>query len=136
MLGSEGLKVVVYDTTLRDGAQARGIAWSVEDKIKIAERLDDLGVDYIEGGWPNPTNPKDVDFFKRVGQLNLRHARIAAFGSTKRAELPAHEDPLLRSLIEAGTPTVTIFGKSWDLHVHRVLRVSLEQNLEMIAEAV
>ena len=118
-------RVTVYDTTLRDGSQAAGVAFSVEDKLRIARRLDDLGFDYVEGGWPG-SNPKDMAFFERARALPWRHARLAAFGSTRRAATRAEDDPNLQIMIEAGTPTVTIFGKSWDLHVRSGLRTSLE----------
>lgn len=128
-------RILVYDTTLRDGTQAAGVAFSVEDKIEIARRLDALGFDYIEGGWPG-SNPKDLAFFERARDLPWQHARIAAFGSTRRAGARADDDANLRLLVEAGTPTVTIFGKSWDLHVREGLRTTLDENLAMIADSV
>ncbi len=128
-------KIWVYDTTLRDGAQGEGIAFSIEDKIKIARRLDAFGVDYIEGGWPLAV-PKDTEFFARMRSVPLRHARLAAFGSTRRAGVAPEDDAFLRSLLEAGTPVVTIFGKSWDFHVTDALRVPLHENLAMIADSV
>ncbi|MBM3471058.1 MAG: citramalate synthase [Armatimonadetes bacterium] len=128
-------RVTVYDTTLRDGSQAAGVAFSVEDKLRIARRLDDLGFDYVEGGWPG-SNPKDMAFFERARALPWQHARVAAFGSTRRASTRAQDDPSLQALIEAGTPTLAIFGKSWDLHVRSGLRTSLEENLAMIGESV
>jgi len=127
--------IEIYDSTLRDGAQAEGIAYSLEDKLLIARRLDALGVHYIEGGWPNPTNPKDLAFFRRVRRLGLK-ARITAFGSTRRPGRPPGEDETLGMLLKAGTPTVTIFGKSWSLHVERVLRCSLDDNLALIEDSV
>ncbi len=132
----EGQRVAVYDTTLRDGGQARSIAWALGDKLAIAERLDDFGVAFIEGGWPNPTNPKDLEFFQRARELTLKNARLVAFGSTMRLGLSAAEDHLLRALLEAETEVVAIFGKSWDLHVDKVLRVSLDDNLRMIEQSV
>ncbi len=129
------MKVCLYDTTLRDGAQREGISFSVDDKLKIARRLDQLGVDYIEGGWPG-SNPKDKAFFERAPELSLQHARVTAFGSTRRADLAAAEDPNIRALLAAGTPAVAVFGKSWDLHVSQVLRTTLEENLRMIADSV
>jgi 2-isopropylmalate synthase len=128
-------KVYVYDTTLRDGSQGEGVSFSVEDKLRLAQRLDEAGFDYIEGGWPG-SNPKDVEFFERIRTIPLKHAKIAAFGSTRRAAISAEEDPNLLALIESETPVVTIFGKSWDLHVREALRVPLEQNLEMIYDSV
>lgn len=128
-------KVWIYDTTLRDGTQAEGVNFSLADKLRIAEKLDAFGVDYIEGGWPG-SNPKDVEFFTRARSLQLRHARIAAFGSTRRADMTVEEDPQIRLLIDAETPVVTIFGKTWDLHVFDVLRTTLEENLRMIEDSV
>ncbi|MDR7484386.1 MAG: citramalate synthase [Armatimonadota bacterium] len=128
-------RIAVYDTTLRDGTQAAGVAFSAEDKVRIARRLDELGFDYIEGGWPG-SNPKDLAFFEQARAVPWRHARIAAFGSTRRAGVRPEEDANLRLLVDAGTPTVTIFGKSWDLHVREALRATLEENLAMIRESV
>ena len=128
-------KVTLYDTTLRDGAQREGLSFSLDDKLKIARRLDRFGVDYIEGGWPG-SNPKDIAFFERARSLNLEHATITAFGSTRRANTPVQDDPQIRTLLAAGTAAVTIFGKSWDLHVTEVLRTSLDENLRMIADSV
>ncbi|MDR7543098.1 MAG: citramalate synthase [Armatimonadota bacterium] len=128
-------RIAVYDTTLRDGTQAAGVAFSVEDKVRIARRMDEMGFDYIEGGWPG-SNPKDLAFFEQVRALPWRHTRIAAFGSTRRAGGRADDDANLRLLLGVGTPTVTIFGKSWDLHVRTALRTTLEENLAMIRESV
>lgn len=128
--------VLLYDTTLRDGTQGEGVSFSADDKLRIARKLDELGVDYIEGGWPG-SNPKDATFFARAArELNLRHARLAAFGSTRRANTPVEQDPQVQMLLDAETPVVTIFGKTWDLHVHHVLRTTLEENLRMIADTV
>jgi 2-isopropylmalate synthase len=129
------MKAVLYDTTLRDGAQQEGISFSVDDKLKIARRLDQLGVAYIEGGWPG-SNPKDMAFFERVSELRLEKAVVTAFGSTRRAHMPVEKDPNIRTLVAADTPAVAVFGKSWDLHVHRVLNTTLEENLRMIADTV
>jgi 2-isopropylmalate synthase len=127
--------VQLYDTTLRDGTQREGLSLSLDDKLKIARRLDRLGIDYIEGGWPG-SNPKDIAFFERVGTLGLAHATVTAFGSTRRADVDVAEDPQIRALLAAKTPAVAIFGKSWDLHVYHVLNTSLEENLRMIADSV
>ncbi|HOS95217.1 MAG TPA: citramalate synthase, partial [Armatimonadota bacterium] len=131
-----GQSVSIYDTTLRDGCQGEGIALSLQDKLRIAQRLDDLGIHYIEGGWPNPTNPKDVAFFRHVGALNLKHAKVSAFGSTRRGGNRPETDPTLQTLLGAETTVVAIFGKSWDLHAEEILRVSLDENLEMIRSSV
>jgi 2-isopropylmalate synthase len=128
-------RIQVYDTTLRDGAQGENVSFSVDDKLNIAKKLDDLGVDYIEGGWPG-SNAKDVAFFQRARDLKLKHAKIAAFGSTCHPRhTPAH-DRNLQALIEAGTPVVTIFGKTWDLHVKVALGISLKENLDLIRNSV
>ncbi len=128
-------RLIVYDTTLRDGGQSEGISFSADDKIKIARLLDDFGVDYIEGGWPG-SNPKDLEFFHRAKSLKLKNARIASFGSTRKVNTPAAEDPNLRALLEAETPITTIFGKSWDLHVIEGLRTTLAENLNLIRDSV
>jgi len=128
-------QVQLYDTTLRDGSQGEGISLTVEDKLKITRLLDELGIGYIEGGWPG-SNPKDVEYFQRVPDLGLSRARVAAFGSTCRAGTAAENDPNLISLVEAGTPVVTIVGKSWTLHVRDVLRTTLDENLRMIRDSV
>jgi 2-isopropylmalate synthase len=130
-----GMRVELYDTTLRDGAQSEHISFSVEDKLRIATKLDELGIHYIEGGWPG-SNPKDVEFFERVKKLELTSSRIVAFGSTRRANARAEKDANLLALVDSGVDTVTIFGKSWDLHVKAALRASLEENLAMITESV
>lgn len=127
--------IEIYDTTLRDGAQAEGIAYSLEDKLLIAQRVDALGVHCIEGGWPNPTNPKDLAFFREVKRLQLR-ARITAFGSTRRAGGRPDKDPTLDTLLRAETETVTIFGKTWTVHVEQVLRCSPEENLTLIEDSI
>jgi len=138
--------IELYDTTLRDGTQAEEISFTVEDKIRIAEKLDDLGIHYIEGGWPG-SNPRDAEFFKRIrgssrGRMSrqtgllLRHAKLAAFGSTRRQGISAEKDKNLLSLIKSGAPVITIFGKSWDLHTQEALHVSLEENLEIIFDSV
>ena len=127
--------VVIYDTTLRDGSQTEGISFSVKDKVKIAQKLDDLGVHYIEGGWPG-SNPKDKEFFKIMKKTKLKNAVLAAFGSTRRANVKPQEDANLKELIASETKTVTIFGKSWDLHVTDVIKTTLEENVKMIFDSV
>lgn len=127
--------VEIYDTTLRDGAQGEGLAYTVEDKIKIARVLDEIGVTYIEGGWPG-ANPKDVEFFERAKSVRLNNAVFAAFGSTRRANSLAADDTVVQGLLAAQTPVVTIFGKSWDFHVDVALQTTLEENLRMIADTI
>ncbi len=128
-------QVRIYDTTLRDGTQGEGVAFSMEDKVRLAQRLDLLGVHYIEGGWPG-SNPKDMRFFRRMQDVPLKHARIAAFGATRRAGSRAEDDPSLLALVEARTPVATIFGKSWPFHVTHALGTTLPENLAMIADSV
>src|ERR1041385_147114 len=127
--------IEIYDTTLRDGAQGEALAYSVEDKFKIARCLDDLGVAYIEGGWPG-ANPKDVEFFERAKSLNLKHSKLVAFGSTRRANSAAAEDSIVKALLAAETFIITIFGKSWDFHVDVAIKTSRDENLRMIADTV
>ncbi len=129
------MKVQIYDTTLRDGAQTEGVSYSLEDKIKIAKKLDSFGIHFIEGGWPT-SNPKDFEFFEYFKKNPLKNAKLVSFGSTRRANVSVSEDENLRGLISAGTDFVTIFGKSWTLHVKEVLKTSLEENLKMIYESV
>jgi 2-isopropylmalate synthase len=127
--------VKIYDTTLRDGTQGEGISFSVTDKLLIAERLDAFGVDYVEGGFPG-SNPRDITFFNEARHLRLKHARLAAFGSTRRAGGRADDDPQLRTLLESGMPVMTLVGKTWTLHVNEILRTTLEENLAMIEDSV
>jgi 2-isopropylmalate synthase len=127
--------VKIFDTTLRDGTQGEGISLSVEDKIKIARKLDELGVHYIEGGWPG-SNSKDIEFFERVRDMPFRNAKITAFGSTRRKNSRAEEDINLNRLIESGVSVATIFGKSWDFHVETAIQTTLEENLAMIYDSV
>jgi 2-isopropylmalate synthase len=127
--------VFLYDTTLRDGTQGEGFQLSGLDKLRIARRLDAFGIDYIEGGWPG-SNPKDVEFFREAKKLDLKHAKLAAFGSTRRADTPVEEDRQVRLLLEAETPVVTIFGKSWEMQVLEVLRTTVEENQAMIRDTV
>jgi len=127
--------IKIYDTTLRDGTQAEDISFSVEDKIRIAQKLDELGIHYIEGGWPG-SNPKDIHFFRDIRGIPLVSAKIAAFGSTCRPGKRAQDDRNLQSLLETNTPVVTIFGKSWDIHPREVMRIDLDENLDMISRSV
>jgi 2-isopropylmalate synthase len=127
--------VEVYDTTLRDGTQREGISLSVEDKVRIAQRLDQLGVTYIEGGWPG-SNPKDIEFFERAQDMEWQHAYIAAFGSTCRVDTQPEDDANLRMMLDANTPVCTVVGKTWTLHVTDVLRTNLEENLRLIEESL
>ncbi len=128
-------KIFTYDTTLRDGTQGEEVAFSAEDKVKIAKRLDAFGIDYIEGGWPG-SNPKDMEFFELAKSVHFSHAKLAAFGSTRRAKNPVEEDANIKALLDAKTPVVTIFGKTWLLHVKAALQISEEENLEIIEDSV
>ncbi|HBO84083.1 MAG TPA: citramalate synthase, partial [Deltaproteobacteria bacterium] len=125
----------LYDTTLRDGTQAEDINFSVEDKVRIAQKLDELGIHYIEGGWPG-SNPRDIQFFKAIKSVRLNFSKIVAFGSTRKAGNKVHNDPNIKALLQADTPAITIFGKTWDMHVKEALRISLEENLELISDSV
>ena len=127
--------VILYDTTLRDGTQGTGISFSVLDKIRVAEKLDAFGIDYIEGGWPG-SNPKDAAFFEEASRREWKHARLAAFGMTRRGRMKVEEDSQVQMLLDAKTPVVTIVGKTWPLHVTEVFGVSLEENLRMISDTV
>ena len=128
-------RVAIYDTTLRDGAQGEGISFSCEDKLLILRTLDEFGVDYVEGGWPG-SNPKDVEFFRAAVGVKLKQARLAAFGSTRRPQNDAASDANLKAILDVETPVVTIFGKSWKLHVLEVFRITLAENLKVIEESV
>ncbi len=128
-------RIQLYDTTLRDGSQGEGVNFSLQDKLMITQRLDELGFDYIEGGYPL-SNPKDEEFFQRVAELPLKHARVCAFGMTRRKGVTAAEDIGMQALISSKAPVCTIVGKTWDLHVTEVLRVSLEENLAMIRDSI
>lgn len=128
-------QIQIYDTTLRDGAQMEGISLSVDDKLKITKLLDELGVDFVEGGWPG-ANPKDGEFFKRVTELDLKNVKIVAFGSTRRANSKAQSDSILSALVQANTEYITIVGKAWDMHVGVALNVSKEENLKMIQDSI
>ncbi len=129
------MRITVLDTTLRDGTQGEAVSFTVDDKLVIARKLDELGIDYIEGGWPG-SNPRDKEFFARARDLDLKHARFTAFGSTRFAKNRVDRDPNVRALVEAGTPVISVFGKSWDLHTSRALNISEEENLKLISETV
>ncbi len=129
------MKIFALDTTLRDGTQGEAVSYTVDDKLAIALKLDELGIDYIEGGWPG-SNPRDKEFFARARDLKLKHARLTAFGSTRFAKNPVDRDPNVHALLESGTPVISVFGKSWDLHTKRALGISEEQNLKLISETV
>ncbi len=129
-------QIKIYDTTLRDGNQDRNISFSLEDKLIIAKKLDELGVHYIEGGWPNASNPTDLQFFEEIRKVDLKHAKIAAFGSTRGLNITADEDPILKSLIDSKASVITIFGKTWDLHVTDIIKTTLAENLLMIEESI
>lgn len=128
-------KIQIYDTTLRDGCQSEDVSLTVEDKLQIAERLDDLGVDYIEGGWPG-SNDRDAAFFREVKRLKLRHGKVAAFGATRRANVRAAADRNLQLILSADTPVACVVGKTWDLHVREALRISLNSNLEILHDTI
>jgi len=128
-------KIKIYDTTLRDGAQTFGVSFSLEDKIKITKALDELGIHYIEGGWPG-SNPKDIKYYQIMKKVKLSNAKLTAFSSTKFKGRKVEEDRIIADLLSAETPVVTIFGKSWDLHVNKALKCSLEENLELIWQTV
>lgn len=128
-------KLIMYDSTLRDGAQALGISFTVEDKLKIVEKLDKLGIDYIEAGYPS-SNPKDLEFFDRLSRMKLHNSKLIAFGSTRRANISAADDTNVKSLLAAGTGSVALVGKSWDFQVTDILKTTLEENLRMIYDTV
>lgn len=127
--------IELYDTTLRDGAQSEDVSFSVEDKLRITEKLDELGVHYIEGGWPG-SNPRDIEYFKRVARLHLKNSRMVAFGSTHRPKKKPSNDETLKALLDARTSAITIFGKTWDFHVREALKISLAENLALIHDSV
>src|SRR6266545_3438601 len=128
-------EIEIYDTTLRDGSQGEGINFSVADKLRIAERIDAFGIHYIEGGWPG-SNPKDIEFFAQARRKKFKRARLAAFGATRRKGVAVENDEQVRQLLEAGTPVVTVVGKTSLLHVKKVLRTTPEENLAMIADTI
>ncbi len=127
--------VLLYDTTLRDGCQAEDVSFTLEDKLRIAQKLDELGIDYIEGGYPG-SNERDADFFKRVKKMKLKNARVASFGTTRKFGVKPSQDFNLKVLLQADTPVVTLVGKTWDLHVRDDLRISQQANLEVIADSI
>jgi 2-isopropylmalate synthase len=129
------VKIDFYDTTLRDGAQSEDIAFSVLDKLRITEKLDEFGIDFVEGGWPG-SNPKDLEYFEEVRKLDLKHAKIAAFSSTIRSGTRPEDDEIMRAALDAETRYVTVVGKSWDLHVRDALKVGLDTNLRMIEQTI
>src|SRR5882672_8426379 len=128
-------RIQIYDTTLRDGSQGEGVNFSLQDKLLITRRLDELGIDFIEGGYPL-SNPKDFEYFQEVRKLSLRHAKIVAFGMTRRKGVAAADDTCMKALLESQAPVITIVGKTWDLHVTDVLSTTLEENLRMIGESI
>ena len=128
-------RIEIYDTTLRDGAQTEGISFSVEDKLRITEKLDELGVHYVEGGWPG-SNPKDLEYFKKVKKLKLKTAKVVAFGSTHRPKHKVNDDAVFKSLLDAKVGIITIFGKTWDFHVKEALKISLQENLDIIYNSI
>ncbi|MGE5455158.1 MAG: citramalate synthase, partial [Methylocystaceae bacterium] len=127
--------MVIYDTTLRDGSQGEGVSFSVEDKIRIAHKLDWLGVDYIEGGWPG-SNPKDLEFFRLAAEQEWQHASITAFSSTCRPGVKVEEDANIAILANSGVKHCAIFGKAWDFHVIKALETTLDENLRMVEDTV
>src|SRR5205807_2092754 len=133
--GSVMTRIQIYDTTLRDGSQGEGINFSLQDKLLITRRLDDLGVDFIEGGYPL-SNPKDFEYFQEVRKIPLKHAKICAFGMTRRKNAKPEEDTCLKALLDSQAPVVTIVGKTWDMQVREVLGTTLEENLRMIQDSV
>jgi 2-isopropylmalate synthase len=129
------MKIHTFDTTLRDGTQGEAVSFSVDDKLLVAQKLDEFGIDYIEGGWPG-SNPKDKEFFSRAKDLRLRHAKLTAFGATRMAKFRVDQDPSVQALVEADTPAVAVFGKTWEFHVRRALGIEPAENLVLIAETV
>src|SRR2546425_4504599 len=127
--------IKIYDTPPRDGTQGEGVSFSMEDKVRLTTRLDALAIHYIEGGWPG-SNPKDLRFFRRMRDVTLKHAKLAAFSMTRRADATAESDANMRALLDAGAPVATIVGKSWDFHVTHALSTTLDENLAMIADTI
>ncbi len=129
------MTIEIYDTTLRDGTQAENFNLSVDDKVRISKKLDSLGIDFIEGGWPG-SNPLAVDFFNKMQNVTLKHSKLTAFGSTRHFKSPCEKDSNIQALLNAKTPAITIFGKSWDIHVHEALRIELDDNLQIIEDSL
>jgi 2-isopropylmalate synthase len=129
------MRIFTFDTTLRDGTQGEAVSFSADDKVLVLHKLDELGIDYIEGGWPG-SNPKDKEFFARAKRESLKHSRLCAFGATRMARNKVQDDASVNALIEAETPVVSIFGKSWDLHVHRALGITEDENIALITDTV
>ncbi|TLM97288.1 MAG: citramalate synthase, partial [Actinobacteria bacterium] len=127
--------VTLYDTTLRDGTQREGLSLSVEDKLRIVSKLDLIGIDYVEGGFPG-SNPKDIEFFERARSLSLEHAVVTAFGATRRKDLAPEDDPGLQALLDTGCQALCIFGKTWDVHVTETLMTTLENNVQMVRDSI
>ncbi len=128
-------RIEIYDTTLRDGAQAEGISFSLHDKLELTKRLDDVGFDYIEGGYP-ASNEKDAQYFQRVGELGLKHPKVCAFGMTRRKDIGVQSDPGIRALLDSQAAVVTLVGKSSAFHATEVIQATLDENLRMIADSV
>lgn len=135
LTAAQALALEIYDTTLRDGAQAEDVSFSVEDKLRVAQQLDALGVHFIEGGWPG-ANPKDIEFFQKIKTVPFRNATVVAFGSTRKASNSVRKDKNLQSLVDSGTPTITLFGKSWSFQVTDALGIALAKNLELIEDSI
>src|SRR5690606_24163664 len=135
--GGDGVRpaIQLFDTTLRDGTQGEGVNFSAADKVKVARRLDEFGIHFIEGGWPG-SNPKDIEFFQLIRDVPMRQALVVAFGSTRRAGIPVEEDANVQAILETGVKGAAIFGKSWTLHVTQALRTTLDENVRMIADTV
>jgi len=132
---SKSVQLEIYDTTLRDGAQAEDVSFSADDKVMVAQRLDDLGVQFIEGGWPG-ANPKDIEFFRMIKETPLKQATVIAFGSTRKASNSVQQDPNIQALLNAETKIITLFGKSWSLHVTDALGIALSTNLDLVEDSV
>ena len=128
-------QIKIFDTVLRDGTQGEQISLSSEDKIRIAEKMDEFGIHYVEGGWPG-SNPKDYEFFQMAQKKKFKRTKIVAFGSTRRADRRVEKDPNIRALIESNTSAISIFGKSWILHVKKALKIDPEENLKLISDSV